>query len=84
MDRKLLRAQLKHTLEGTDFQNQGELYTGKVDAQHQEDRNSQIHTSDAKRRTYRVIDGYALDHQTGKKVKFKDVQRGKIHLFYRS
>ena len=30
MDRKLLRAQLKHTLEGTDFQNQGELYVGKV------------------------------------------------------
>ena len=47
MDRKLLRSQLKHTLESTNFQNQGELYTGKVrDNYIREDNTIMMVTSD--------------------------------------
>ncbi len=34
-----------------------------------------------KRRTYRVKDGVVVDHITGKTVLFKEVLKGRIHLF---
>lgn len=44
-------------------------------------RKDQIETSNA-RRTYQANESYALDHKTGKRMKLKEVLKGKIDKFY--
>ena len=46
-----------------------------------QNRNEQI-AEDNARRTYQVNEGYVLDHQTGKRLKIKEVMKGKIEKFY--
>lgn len=58
-----------------------EKYRQKQDKKLSQNRNEQI-AEDNARRTYQVNDGYVIDHQTGKRLKIKEVLKGKIDKFY--
>ena len=60
-----------------------EFHQGKIDQRHSSKRKDQISGSNSKKRTYKVTEGFAIDHDTNKKVKIKEVMKGKINLFYK-
>lgn len=58
-----------------------EQYQQKANKKHVDHRNEQIDEFNIKR-TYQLNESYALDHQTGVRVKMKEVLKGKIEKFY--
>lgn len=59
-----------------------EQYKQKQEKKTSQYRNEQIEEGNIKR-TYQVNEGYAIDHQTGMRMKLKETLKGKIDKFYK-